>query len=335
MKDRLRRHRRSTSRLAGPFLVLAALCAPRGEARAQEGASEYLGERVRVTAFGFDRKLGRLLEVRGDTLLFRPHGEPAPVPLAMLEVRRVEKSRGNYHPLRGAVVGGTLGLAAGGGVAVLLVGAEGCPDCWDLKAVTALLLPWVAGATGVVYGAVRAARTERWVSVPLASLAPPGSFVLPAEVPRGSLVRVHAPEAAAQPVVGRVLGVRGDSLVLRDTLSRAETTVPVAGVQTLEMGVGRSRGATARRWATTGAMITGGVAGLVSYAAASGDPDATPLVNGLIGGVLGAPVGAVVGGVAGYAGGGRGWVPVPPPARVTVAPGRDGSMAVALTLPAR
>jgi hypothetical protein len=327
----------SNPRLAGLLVLLAALCVPRSKARAQEGQSEYLGERVRVTAFGFDRKLGRLLEVRGDTLLFRPHDEPDPVPLSMLEVRRVEKSRGNYHPLRGAAIGGTLGFAAGGGVAVLLVGTGGCPssDCWDLKTLAAVLLPWVAGGTGIVYGAVRAARTERWVTVPLASLAPPGSYTLPAEVPRGALVRVHAPGAAAQPVVAHVLGVRGDSLVLRDTLSRAETAVPVAEVQALEVGVGGSRGATARRWATTGAMITAGAVGLVSYAAASGEPGMTPWTKGVIGGVLGAPVGAVVGGVAGYAGGGRGWAQVPLPARVTVAPGRAGGVALGLDLATR
>lgn len=339
MKTSSRSHRRSNPRWAGmPFLLLAALCALGSELRAQQTPSVQPGERVRVTASGFDRRVGKVVDLRGDTLVFQPRDEPDPVPLAILGVGRLEVPRGRLSPLRGALVGGTLGFAAGGSVALLVVAAEDCPyadPCLTPATMGAIFLPWAAGLAGGLYGALRAAGTERWMSLPLASLAPAGSFTLPAGVPRGALLRVRVTDAAAQPVVAHVVGVRGDSLVLRDPVSRAETAVPLAGVQTMEMRAGRSRGENARRWATVGAGFMGVVAGLVSYAAASGDPDATPAANALLGGILGAPVGAAVGGVAGHANGGEWWARLPPLTRVTVAPGREGGVAVGLTLPAR
>lgn len=338
MKTRSRSHRESKLRPAPLLVLLATLCVFGGELRAQQTPSVQPGERVRVTAFGFDRRVGKLVGMRGDTLVFQPHDEPDPVPLAVLGVDRLEVPRGRQSPLRGGLIGGTLGFAAGGAVALLVVRAEDCPyadPCLTPATMGAIILPWVSGLVGGLYGALHAAGTERWVSIPPSALAPAGSFALPAAAPRGALVRVRVTDAAAQPVVAHVVGVRGDSLVLRDPASRAETAVPLAVVQTMEIGAGRSRSANARRWATVGAGFTGVVAGLVSYAAASGDPDATPAANALLGGVLGAPLGAAVGWVAGYANGGERWVRLPPLTRVTVAPGREGGVAVGLTLPAR
>jgi hypothetical protein len=338
MKTRLRSHHESKLRPAALLVLLPALCALGGELRAQQTPSVQPGERVRVTAFGFDRRVGKLVGLRSDTLVFQPHDEPDPVPLAIVGVGRLEVPRGRQSPLHGGLIGGTLGFAAGGAVALLVVRAEDCPyadPCLTPATMGAVILPWISGLVGGLYGALRAAGTERWVSIPPSALAPAGSFALPPAAPRGALVRVRVTDAAAQPVVAHVVGVRGDSLVLRDPASGAETAVPLAGVQTMEIGAGRSRAANARRWATVGAGFTGVVAGLVSYAAASGDPDATPAANALLGGVLGAPLGAAVGWVAGYANGGERWVRLPPLTRVTVAPGREGGVALGLTFPAR
>lgn len=154
------------------------------------------------------------------------------------------------------------------------------------------------------------------------------------------LVRVRAPGAAARPVVARVVGVRGDSLVLRAPGSRGETAVALAAVQALEIGAGRTRTAPALRGAGIGAGVGAVVIGALAYAANRGDEWAvehgTVGRNALwVGGFLGVPLGAAVGGLAGYAVGTERWVLLPPLAGVAVAPGREGGVAVGLALPAR
>ncbi len=52
-------------------------------------------------------------------------------------------------------------------------------------------------------------------------------------------------------------------------------------------------------------------------------------------GFSGAPLGAAVGGLVGYSVGTERWVLLPPLAGVTVAPGREGGVAVGLALPVR
>jgi hypothetical protein len=139
-------------------------------------------------------------------------------------------------------------------------------------------------------------------------------------------------------VVARVVGVRGDSLVLREPGSRGETAVALSGVQALEIGAGRDRTASALRGAAIGAAVGAAAIGAVGYVAASDDPSQgnSPSTNALwMGGFFGVPMGAGIGGLAGYAVGTERWVLLPPLAGVTLAPGREGGVAVGLTLPAR
>jgi len=341
-KVRLQRHRTSRPRLAGLLVLLAALCAAGSSLRAQQPASVQPGERVRVTAPELHRRIGRVVAVRADTLVFQARGADDAVSLPIPGVSRLEVARGRHSPFKGALIGAGAGAVAGyGAAAALVAGQEACSvsDCLTGRDVAAFFL-WVgATAAGTLGGALIAADTERWVSVPLASLAPAGAVTLPAGVPGGTRVRVRGP-AASRPLVGRVVGVRGDSLVLRVRGDRGETTVALAQVRTLEIGAGRARTASTLRGAAVGAVVGAAAIGALAYRNAQRDEFLVD--NGEVGrtvlwaaGLGGAPLGAVAGGVVGYGIGTERWVLLPPLAGVTLAPGRRGGLALGLTLPAR
>lgn len=319
------------------MVMLAALCAHGGELRAQQ-TSVSPGERVRVTAPDFQRRVGTVVAVRADTLVFQARGAELPVPLSIPDVSRLQVARGRQSPIRGALIGSGVGALAGYGIAAALVAGEECDasDCLGPREIAAFFVWAGATVTGAIGGALIAAQTERWVSVPLASLAPAGAVTRPGGVPRGTLVRVRAP--GTRPMVARVVGVRGDSLVLREPGSRGETAVALSGVRTLEIGAGRNRTASTLRGAAIGAVVGAAAIGALGYAAASNDPYQTdpPSTNALwMGGFFGVPIGAGIGGLAGYAIGTERWVLLPPLAGVTVAPGREGGLALGLSIPAR
>jgi hypothetical protein len=325
-----------------PLFLLAALCASGGGLRAQQTPSVQPGERVRVTAPGLERAQGSIVAVRADSLLFQPRREPSPFALAIPEVRRLEVPRGRLHPLRGALIGGTAGLAVGGAVALLLINREPeCPssDCLTMNTVLALSLPYVTTPAGALFGAYRAARTERWVTVPLASLAPAGAVTRPAGLPEGARVRVHTPALGPRRRVARLVGVRGDSLVLEGRGGR-ETAVPLGEVEAVEIGAGRTRTRPTLVGAGIGAAVGSVVVGTIAYQGAQDDE--WLVEHGEVGrNVLwavafgGAPIGAAVGGLAGFAVGAERWVRLPPLTGVAVRPGREGGVAVGLVLPAR
>ncbi len=159
---------------------------------------------------------------------------------------RLQVARGRQSPVRGALIGTGVGALAGYGIAAALVAGDECDssDCLGPRDIAALFAWAGAAVTGGIGGALLAANTTRWVSVPWRRSRPPG----PSRSRRaGALVRVRAPGAAARPVVARVVGVRGDSLVLREPGSRGETAVALAAVQALEIGAGRNRTRSALR----------------------------------------------------------------------------------------
>jgi protein involved in polysaccharide export with SLBB domain len=342
LKDRLNRHRMSNPRLAGLLVLLAALLTSGSGLRAQQPASVRPGDRVRVTTPELHRRIGRVIAVRADTLVFQARGADGPVALPLPRVSRLEVARGRHSPFRGALIGTGVGAVAGYGAALAMVaGQDACDssDCLTGRDIAALFVWAGATAAGAVGGALIAADTERWVSVPLASLAPAGAVTLPAGVPGGALVRVRGP-AAARPVVGRVVGVRGDSLVLLRSGSRGETVVALAEVRTLEIGAGRARTASTLRGAAVGAVVGAAAVGALAYRNAQRDEFLVE--NDEVGrtvlwaaGLGGAPLGAVAGGLVGYGIGTERWVLLPPLAGVTVAPGPRGGLALGLTLPAR
>ncbi|HLL46929.1 MAG TPA: hypothetical protein VK399_09460, partial [Longimicrobiaceae bacterium] len=75
------------------LVLLAGLCAFAGELRAQRIPSVGPGERVRITAPDLDRRVGAVVAVRADTLVFRARGAELPVSLPILEVSRLQVSR--------------------------------------------------------------------------------------------------------------------------------------------------------------------------------------------------------------------------------------------------
>lgn len=324
-----------------PLLLAAALCAPRGELPAQQRTSVQPGDRVRVTAPELNRRIGTVVAVRADTLVFRARDADGPLSLSIPLVSRLEVARGRHSPFKGALIGAGAGALAGfGAAAAIAADPEACrvSDCLTGRDVAAFFV-WVgATAAGTLGGALLAASTERWVAVPLASLAPAGAVTLPGGVPGGALVRVRGP--AARPVVGRVVGVRGDSLVLRGRGDRAETAVALAEVRTLEIGAGRARTASTLRGAAVGAAVGAAAIGAIAYR--NGRRDEFLVENGEVGrnvlwaaGLGGAPLGAVAGGIVGYGIGTERWVLLPPLAGVAVAPGPGGGLTLGLTLPAR
>ncbi|MEW5931385.1 MAG: hypothetical protein AB1941_28290, partial [Gemmatimonadota bacterium] len=140
------------------------------------------GDRVRVTAPGLPKRVGTLVAVRADTLVFRARDADAPVSLSVPGVSLLEVPRGKHSPIRGALIGTGAGALAGYAAAGALVAGEDCGggDCVTGRVIGAFFV-W-AGATvaGGVGGALIAADTERWATVPLASLASAGAVTLPA-----------------------------------------------------------------------------------------------------------------------------------------------------------
>ncbi|HEV2148633.1 MAG TPA: hypothetical protein VGR37_14610, partial [Longimicrobiaceae bacterium] len=153
--------------------------------------------------------------------------------------------------------------------------------------------------------------------------------------PRGARVRVIAPTVAPEPAVAQVMGVRGDSLVLRDPYTGREQVLPLDAVQALEIGAGRSRTRSTLRGAAIGAGVGAVAIGALGYAAVRDDTQSDPGLNALwMGGFFGAPLGGALGGLAGWSVGTERWVRLPPLTGVTVAPGRDGTLALGLARPA-
>jgi hypothetical protein len=149
-------------------------------------------------------------------------------------------------------------------------------------------------------------------------------------------VRVRAPGAAAHLVVGRVAGVRGDSLILREPGGPGETVLALAMVRTVEVGRGGDPNGSALRGLVLGTAAGAVAFGAIGFASAGGDPQGpSRLANAAwVGGILGVPIGAVVGGLTGHKRGTLRWVPLPPVSGVTVAPVGEGRVAFGLTVPA-
>ena len=337
---RLRIPRRPDLRSAALLLAAAALCSSPQVLRAQQTPPVQPGDRVRVTAPGLPKRVGTVVAVRADTLVFQATGADGPVSLSIPELSRLQVPRGKHSPFRGLLIGTGAGAVAGYAAAALVAGEScnaGADDCGIDRVIAAFLVAAGATVAGGVGGALVAADTERWASVPPTSLNAAGAATLPAALPPGALVRVSAPGAAARPLVARVVAVRGDSLVLQEPGAPGETLGPLAAVRTVQVGRGGDPSGSALRGLVLGSAAGALAFGAIGFASASGDPQGpSRLANAaFVGGILGVPLGAVVGGLAGHRRGTLRWVPLPPGAGVTVAPGAEGGVAVGLSLPSR
>ncbi|MBW3630447.1 MAG: hypothetical protein KY464_14270 [Gemmatimonadetes bacterium] len=115
-------------------------------------------------------------------------------------------------------------------------------------------------------------------------------------ITRSTRVRVHAPEVAAKPLVGRAVLMDTDSLVLERGRPTDRLVLPMEDVQRLEISRGRNHLMGAVKGAGIGGLA-GGVA-LGGLVALDGDP-AWAFLGFIAGAVYAAPLGAVVGAVVG------------------------------------
>ncbi|HEX7123043.1 MAG TPA: hypothetical protein VF178_11780 [Gemmatimonadaceae bacterium] len=160
-------------RLSLTLLAAAALALPAGAQQTQpsgQGLPIVSGTRVRVTATGLVTPLvANYLELRGDTLFVFEDGTGRGIwSFALDRVQRLEATageRGLHRPymLRGAVIGGGVGLI--GGLVFAAAASPSDPSEEYDKALTSL----VGLAVGAGVGAFIGSRftTEAWVPVPL------------------------------------------------------------------------------------------------------------------------------------------------------------------------
>jgi hypothetical protein len=109
----------------------------------------------------------------------------------------------------------------------------------------------------------------------------------------GSRVRVSAPEAGPQPLVGSVVGLEPSAVMVQGTSSDAPVRVPLGPTTTIEVSGGRR--SKAGRGAVLGAAF-GAVPGLLmTFGDYNTDPEYSPGAVAAVGAAAGAAVGAAVG----------------------------------------
>jgi membrane associated rhomboid family serine protease len=109
----------------------------------------------------------------------------------------------------------------------------------------------------------------------------------------GSRVRVSAPEAGAQPLIGSVVGLEPHAVLVRAESSGAATRVPLGFSTTIEVSGGRR--SKAGRGAVVGAAVGAMPGLLMTFGDYNADPEHSPGAVAALGAAAGAAVGAVVG----------------------------------------
>jgi hypothetical protein len=134
----------------------------------------------------------------------------------------------------------------------------------------------------------------------------------------GSRVRVTLPEAAAQPLVGRIVALEPDAVVVLGERDLSQTRVPVTRSTTLEVSGGR------RSQAARGAMLGAALGALPGVLMTFGDYN-TDKGNPAAISLAGAAAGAALGSLIGLALRSEEWLPARMPAvSASVAPVRRG-----------
>lgn len=160
-------------KLAGTLTFLLLLPGPRGHAQETSSRPDLLaGARVRVTTSAPSRRLtGTLIDVEGDSLRLAV-GKRDTVGVPLSAVTRLEESRGRQpNRMKGALIGGGVGLALGLGVGLLVdfgrsLGCESSSCTSNLG--EALAIGGLAGTgVGAGLGALLAGALakERWQPV--------------------------------------------------------------------------------------------------------------------------------------------------------------------------
>ena len=153
----------------------------------------------------------------------------------------------------------------------------------------------------------------------------------PPSLAPGTRIRVTAPGAGANKLVGTFVGARTDTLLVRTRPGWTPQSIPLASVTRLDMSRGRKSlaGAGAGIGGVIGA-VSGAVVGAASCADAFlADPAQCALAGGLVVGAGGALLGAVVGAL----GKTDRWEEVPlDRLRVSFAPQRDGRFGLRLSV---
>lgn len=164
--------RRSMSRW---LLTVAATCLIAGTAQAQSPALNLVpGTRVRVTAANQVAPLvANFMALRGDTAMFIEEGAGRGIwSIQVADIRRIERSDGERlsnrpYMLRGAAVGGALGLVGG-----IVFSNSAKPSTegreynkWGTASITMILGAAIGAGVGTRFA------TEKWTEVPLRRVA--------------------------------------------------------------------------------------------------------------------------------------------------------------------
>jgi ribosome maturation factor RimP len=300
-------------RLALPTVLLVA-AALATQVSAQAPAA---GTRVRVTApaLGLDRRVGTLVEIRGDTLLATFDSAPLALPLDAVE--RVETSVGRrHHRVRRGIVGGLIGGAAS------LVAVAATADANDSEVVVLYAIFGIPSAVvlGAAIGAATGPARDEWRPLPLSGAAAVSS----------ARVRLTAPSLSLDREVVSVEQVRGGTWTVRRGNGR-RVEVPAAAITRVEVRSTMSREDSgwrgARRGFVAGALI-GAAGGTRVF---RGDPAYNRPTLVAQGAMIGAGVLTVAGAVAGFVHPAGRWAPAPSP-RLTVAPEPGGGARLGISL---
>ena len=133
--------------------------------------------RVRVTSPEARQResIGRLIQRRGDTVLFRRIGYNNATPIAISGITLLERSGGTGGPLKGAgrglLVGSGIGLATGAGLGLLASVGGGdcawfCPSTLEAVILFGGFFGVIGGTIGTFVGLVSGSQ-ERWIAVPI------------------------------------------------------------------------------------------------------------------------------------------------------------------------
>ena len=150
-------------------LALAACLALPAPALGQEGAPLARGARVRVTTFDPDAapSTGVFERWTGSALLIYDQDEALTIPFDDIDI--LEVSEGRRYSTGGVIVGGLLGVAAGGAAGCAANRDDYGVFCGGQSDTKVFVGAALGAAAGAALGAVLF-RSERWTAVPLLGL---------------------------------------------------------------------------------------------------------------------------------------------------------------------
>jgi len=266
--------------------------------------SLYQGDTIRVWTPNYigGRVVGKLMGLRNDSLQLHVHKRDFFIPLrriAKLEVARGKKRNAKKGSIIGAL-GGGLGLGLIGAIDVS--GEQGewsDPTPGEAFVGGFFIGSLFGGLTGAIIGS--GIESTRWVKVPLEGLSvSPAILYAHDSLYQGDTIRVTALNYLGGRVVGKLMGLRNDSLQLH--VYKRDFFIPLRRITKLEVARGKKRNA--KKGSIIGALGGGLGLGLIGAFGASGEqgfgPSPSPgqafgggfFIGSLLGGLTGAIIGS-------------------------------------------